>query len=266
MSLFLRTFVFLFLGWQGAAAQVVSIKPGHVSPFCPSVSRAPDETLVSLPNMHEVLKSNPQGVRVLRGNSPYLKRHVEELMELGVGRVIVFKNFYSYKKRKELENLYGDTGFDVSALTHLPLPWQADDEGVYDEVGACKLTMQALKIVRESQVPVFVHCTVGEDRTGMLSGLIRMEHEGWTLQEAFQKEMCERGYEAGNPEKALEEDVVWAVRNNITPLFLKMATMLQQGRNTEDDCDSMPTKMIQKLQPEDLRCQPVVDDRLLCEG
>ena len=33
--------------------------------------------------------------------------------------------------------------------------------------------------------PIFVHCRHGADRTGMMSALYRIKHDGWSKQEAI---------------------------------------------------------------------------------
>jgi protein tyrosine phosphatase (PTP) superfamily phosphohydrolase (DUF442 family) len=44
-----------------------------------------------------------------------------------------------------------------------------------------------------SRRPIFVHCQHGEDRTGLIVGLHRVFHEGWTPAAAY-KEMLAKGF------------------------------------------------------------------------
>jgi protein tyrosine/serine phosphatase len=53
---------------------------------------------------------------------------------------------------------------------------------------------QFLKIVSDpANEPVFVHCEGGHDRTGVLTAIYRMTHDGWTAERAF-GEMKRYGY------------------------------------------------------------------------
>ena len=53
---------------------------------------------------------------------------------------------------------------------------------------------QFLKIVTDpANEPVFVHCEGGTDRTGVLTAIYRMTHDGWTAKRAVQ-EMRRYGY------------------------------------------------------------------------
>jgi hypothetical protein len=180
-----------------------------------------------------------------------------------VGHVIVYKNFSKASDKKRLQSLYVDNGYQ-GEITFLPMEWKKS-HGQYDEAQACRFTARALQIARQSPVPVFFHCTVGEDRTGVLAGLMRVAFDGWSIEKAFQKEMCERGYEGGNPRKFNESFfVVKAVRENLTPLYLKMAAKLQSGSMTEDDCDSLPSLEEVHLSVDDFQCSPVTDGEKLC--
>jgi len=242
-------------------------KPTHVSPFCPTVMRVskPDET-VSIPNMHEVLSTEVAGVKVMRSNSPYYPEHITDVVDQGIGKVIVYKSFYKAEQRYQLEDLYRENGYD-GELIFLDMPWAPDKETQeFDFVSSCKLTIQAMIAIRDAETPVLFHCTVGEDRTGMLAGILRVINNGWSIEQAFNDEMCANGYEAGNPRK-LESFVVDAVRAGLTPLFLKMVTAIKQNNGilSESLCESLPTDYIDGIEPTDLTCEPVVDKARICE-
>jgi len=56
---------------------------------------------------------------------------------------------------------------------------------------------QFLKLVTDpANTPVFVHCEGGHDRTGALTAIYRMTHDGWTADRAF-GEMKRYGYNSG---------------------------------------------------------------------
>ncbi|RYZ60710.1 MAG: hypothetical protein EOP09_20880, partial [Proteobacteria bacterium] len=44
-----------------------------------------------------------------------------------------------------------------------------------------------------SNYPVFIHCTHGRDRTGLMMGLYRVEADGWDPKDAYQ-EMVDLGF------------------------------------------------------------------------
>jgi hypothetical protein len=91
-----------------------------------------------------------------------------------------------------------------------------------------------------------LHCTVGEDRTGYLSGLYRLLGDGASgVDTIFHDEMCQRGYSSGNPQKPFA-GVATEIDNDLTPLFLKMAFKISRGELTptsldESVCDVDPS-------------------------
>jgi protein tyrosine/serine phosphatase len=63
-------------------------------------------------------------------------------------------------------------------------PWHAEDEDV----------VAFLKIASDTNnLPLFVHCQRGADRTGMICAMYRIVYCGWTKEAAIQ-EMKEGGY------------------------------------------------------------------------
>ncbi|MCC6138441.1 MAG: tyrosine-protein phosphatase [Bdellovibrionaceae bacterium] len=254
----------IFLIQFVAAEPVTQIEQRHISPICSTARPSEFVSRVSLPNTHVVLAQNSQGVPVYRSNSPYLTQHVLEIMELKVESVVVFKNFYSVEDKELLNSLYQDSGFESSRLVHIPMPWKREGKKPFNFKSSCEMTVQAMDILLSSKTPVLFHCTVGEDRTGMLAGLLRIQHQGWSILKAFRDEMCARGYEAGNPKKVESPSVVSAVREALTPLYLKMATvMAQKGRITKADCAQLPSSYIDNLQAEEVVCESVAED-VLC--
>lgn len=72
-------------------------------------------------------------------------------------------------------------------MAYVPLPWYCPFPK--DEVFA-----RFIQITRENpSKKIFVHCRLGDDRTGMMIAAYRMAEQGWTAKEAMQ-EMHEFGY------------------------------------------------------------------------
>lgn len=52
---------------------------------------------------------------------------------------------------------------------------------------------QILSALNDAERPVFVHCKYGQDRTGLIVGLYRVEHQEWSPEQAY-TEMLELGF------------------------------------------------------------------------
>lgn len=64
--------------------------------------------------------------------------------------------------------------------------------------------------------PILVHCLAGIHRTGVMIALYRMEHEGWTKEQAL-AEMRDQGYKELNQYDPLRDYVqAWTVKRKIT--------------------------------------------------
>jgi hypothetical protein len=258
---------FVFIAWgQTNSAMVTEIDQFHISPICSTAQLPQGGERVSLPNTHVVLQKNAQGVPVYRSNSPYKAQHVNEIISLGIDAIVVFKSFFKFEQRKELQNLYVDSGFSKNHLKFIPMPWRQEGKKPFDFKKACEMTVEAMEIVYNSATPSLFHCTVGEDRTGVLAGLLRMQYEGLSVEAAFKEEMCDKGYEAGNPQKADSPEVVEAVRGVLTPLYLKMATLISQGEQlSKDSCSHLPEKYVKNIRAEDLICESTAEKNLCVE-
>lgn len=188
------------------------------SPFSSTV------TGLSIPNSHIV--SQHSGGRIIRGQAPK-NYEIDELVSLGVDRVLIFKNETKNEVTTEISQLKVK-GFRSSDILHVDMPWK----DISDFQNVCEMTIDSLEFLEESvrsRKTTFFHCTVGEDRTGYLAGLWGLWNgEFRSVNEAFSDEMCQRGYESGDRKKPYA--VVKAVRAHLTPAFLKMVKLLSEAR------------------------------------
>ncbi len=180
---------------------------------------------LSIANSHELISG------IYRGSEPGKK--VQELSDFGVDEVIIFK---SQTKTEVDDELLALKELGIRSH-HIPFKWKELEN--YEE--ACGQVVAALSLIRRAQTrnkTVFFHCTVGEDRTGLLAGLVRMEFEGLTGEEAWEQEMCPRGYADGNAKKP--SLVTSAIHQGLTPLFWALAQKMEAGEKlTKKSCLSL---------------------------
>ena len=196
----------------------------------------------AIPNAHIIYEI--QDAQVLRGKAPANTAQMQELLDLGVTEFLIFKNEVKSEVQKETAALK-KLGVAESSITHIAFPWK----DLHDFKSACTMTIQALRTIEQAvdqNKSLYFHCTVGEDRTGYLAGLWGLWAGTYkTVPESVEKELCARGYEAGNPDKPYK-NVVLKIRETLTPTYLKMIMVLSEARIqdqelTEDLCDQEPT-------------------------
>ena len=126
---------------------------------------------VGLPNFAEVSPN------LLRGGQPGVDG-LEALKKMGVGVVIDMRGTKSSHEQLAVRKL----GMEYIAIPwHCPFPSDA-------------IFARFLKVIHEHpKKKVFVHCRLGDDRTGMAVAVYRMANEGWSADEAL-KEMEEFGF------------------------------------------------------------------------
>jgi hypothetical protein len=169
---------------------------------------------ITIGNAHEVVPG------ILRGSEPGKK--VSELKDFGVDEVIIFK---SQTKTEVDEELAALKTLAIKSH-HIPFKWK----GLESPQIACEQLVKALQIIRRAQKAnrtVFFHCTVGEDRTGMLAGLLSMEVNRISTDSAWTDEMCANGYADGNKQKPWH--VASAIHKELTPLFFALAAKVEAG-------------------------------------
>jgi protein tyrosine/serine phosphatase len=122
-----------------------------------------------LPNLYRVTTN------LYRGAQPN-GRGMKELKAMGIRTVINLRGYHS-----DNDEVLG-TGMKQGRL-HME-PWRADDA---DVVGFLKLATDT------NNLPVFVHCQRGADRTGMVCAMYRITVCGWTKEEAI-RELKDGGF------------------------------------------------------------------------
>ena len=159
----------------------------------PSEAHRPASKL-KLPGVQKFGQVTPT---LYRGAQP-TKEGFANLSKLGIDIVVDLRGSRSSERRS------------VTALgmTYVPLPWRCYSP--HDEHFA-----RFLALLRENpDRKVFVHCRVGDDRTGMDIAAYRMAEQGWTAEEArkemtvfgvnwFHRTICPRlgSYEKHFPER-----------------------------------------------------------------
>jgi len=91
--------------------------------------------------------------------------------------------------------LDGTEWIDGAKSRHLTLvrePMSAFEPATSDDFDAKMNAIQKL-LADPTKAPVYVHCKHGEDRTGLVIGLERVEHEHWAPKEAY-AEMLKLGF------------------------------------------------------------------------
>lgn len=126
---------------------------------------------VGLPNFGEV------SPHLFRGGQPGADG-LKALRKMGVSIIVDMRGSKSSHEEvavRELGMKY------ISMPWHCPFPTDA-------------LFARFLKVIRDNRnKKIFVHCRLGDDRTGMAIAAYRMANEGWSAEEAL-KEMEEFGF------------------------------------------------------------------------
>ena len=128
-------------------------------------------TKPGLPNLHQVTTN------LYRGAQP-MAAGMAELKAMGVKTIIDLRAYHSDKDE------LGKAGSDLKPKRLQMNAWHAEDEDV----------IRFLKTVNDTNnLPAFVHCQHGADRTGVMCAMYRITTCGWTRQEAID-EMTQGGF------------------------------------------------------------------------
>ncbi|MBS2011300.1 MAG: hypothetical protein JST00_00195 [Deltaproteobacteria bacterium] len=192
---------------------------GLSSPFAPT---APG---IRIPNAHAVGTSG----LLFRGMAPRGDDDFGDLLTSGIAAVLVFKNQTGtgHDVADEIATLKA-RGLAESRIANIPFKWK--DLGSFRET--CEQTVLGMKFLATNLgegKKTFFHCTVGEDRTGLLAAAHRLATEpGLGAADAWDREMCERGYGAGNPLKPAF--VKGQLAGGLTPFYRKLSWMIATGK------------------------------------
>jgi tyrosine-protein phosphatase SIW14 len=133
---------------------------GTKSPAARAIGRRLQEK--GVPNFGEVTPT------LYRGGLPN-DQGFKALARMGV-KIVVDTHAASSNEEKEVQKL---------GMQYVAIPWHCP--WPKDEVFA-----KFLKLLHENQgKKVFVHCRLGDDRTGMMTAAYRIAEEGWTTDEAM---------------------------------------------------------------------------------
>jgi tyrosine-protein phosphatase SIW14 len=159
--LHLSVTVLLFLSAATRAADDTPPKPATIPSS--AHSRAEKRQIQGLPNFGEVTPT------LFRGAQP-THEGFKTLAGMGIDIVVDARHRVADPEAKEVRQL----GMQYVAIPwHCPFP--KDD-----------IFLKFLKLLQENpNKKVFLHCGLGEDRTGMMIAAYRMAAQGWTADEAM---------------------------------------------------------------------------------
>jgi protein-tyrosine phosphatase len=152
--------ILLFVIVGRVDANAPQTKQETQSPKARAIGRRLNEK--GVPNFGEVTPTLYRG-GLLSGEG------LKAIQKLGV-KVVVDTHADSKHERAEVESL---------GMKYVAIPWHCP--WPHDEVFA-----KFLKVVHDNKgKKIFVHCRLGDDRTGMMVAAYRMAEEGWTADDAM---------------------------------------------------------------------------------
>lgn len=191
---------------------------GGTSPIRPTIDG------VRLANTHEVI-SDQSGPEVIRSQAPKTDTDYKQLKALGLTDVLIFKKENKNEVSEEIAE-WQNLGISGTHIKSIPMGYA----NFSDFRTPCQQTIDALKFISSARSKpkgrVLFHCTMGEDRTGYLAGVIALLQGGEPMS-VFKEEMCQNGYSAGDPRKP--RNVCGQIDRDLTPIYLKMAYFIKKG-------------------------------------
>lgn len=193
------------------------------------------EPLKKIGNAHIVTADG----RIIRGSNPTGK--AELLKKNGITDILIFRKGQKSELDAEYQDLY-QSGFKENQITHIDMNWK----DIADQKAECEKVVNALMLINtvanQPERKIYFHCTMGEDRTGLLAGLFRIQNQNWTTENAFKNEMCKYGFGEANSKKPAF--VLDAINKNLKPIFTQLAYQLERGQKIGPE---LCTKKIKNL-------------------
>ena len=126
----------------------------------------------ALPQANAAMLVHQVAPGIYRGPAPQTEADYQRLKQLGVRTVLNLRRIH----RREIAY----EGRRLAALgiahRHVPTTYRFPEASM----------AQALETLSDTSLhPIYVHCTHGKDRTGLLVGLFRVRHQGWTSGSAY---------------------------------------------------------------------------------
>jgi protein tyrosine phosphatase (PTP) superfamily phosphohydrolase (DUF442 family) len=117
-----------------------------------------------------------------RGAQPLSQEEFDQLKKLGIKTIIDLRKD-NLKQAESWAHTAGLQYFNIPLLAYFPTTQEQTD--------------YFLKIVNDpANQPVYVHCKSGKHRTGGMTAIYRISHDGWTADQAYQ-EMEQYGFNGG---------------------------------------------------------------------
>jgi protein tyrosine/serine phosphatase len=143
-----------------------------------------------IPNLHQVSPG------IWRSGQPTTKEQWQYLYSLGIRTSLKLNDV-----RESDDSLASQAGPDTITIAYQPLEPRGDRDIISDITGtfvhpAEKDIQTIISVLRAGGVVpggVLVHCTHGQDRTGLVVGLYRVSVEGWAPEVAY-NEMLAMGF------------------------------------------------------------------------
>ena|GEM_PF-5205116 len=149
------------LGWSAETAVTETVAPKL---SMATLKKATGE----IKNLHVVSQD------LVRGAQPSFKGMVL-LRQAGVKTIVNLRNEEKWiKSESKIARRLGLKYVSIPLNSFEPIPQEAIDEFLRHALGP-------------SSQPVFVHCMLGEDRTGLMCASYRMHRDGWSTQKAFEE-------------------------------------------------------------------------------
>lgn len=172
--------------------------------------------------------------KIFRGRAPK-ESEIRSLIKTGITSVLIFKNQTKTEVDTEIIQLIA-AGINEDRIFHIPFLWK----DITSEKIACEQIVSSLNVLKDVENSdtdkILFHCTVGEDRTGLLAGLMTQLLEQEDTAVSFRHQMCAKGYAGGNTSKPPK--VSQAVDRFLTPLYYKISRLIQTGELSFTDLNS----------------------------